>query len=107
MWWRVEGEGKKKALDGFIVYRSSGHAAARRAVEKVRASTAAWLAYADEQEEADPVIPLLVVQVGDKPTQETLVRTLDRLEEEGLVVRREAGEDGASERSRGARPASD
>lgn len=51
----------------------------RRAVEKVRASTAAWLAYADEQEEADPVIPLLVVQVGDKPTQETLVRTLDTI----------------------------
>lgn len=46
----------------------------RRAVEKVRASTAAWLAYADEQDEADPVVPLLVVQVGDKPTTETLVR---------------------------------
>lgn len=51
----------------------------RRAVEKIRASTAAWLAYADEQEEADPVIPLLVVQVGDKPTTETLVRTLDTI----------------------------
>lgn len=51
----------------------------RRAVEKVRASTAAWLAYADEQEEADPVVPLLVVQVGDKPTTETLVRTLDTI----------------------------
>lgn len=51
----------------------------RRAVEKVRASTAAWLAYADEQDEADPVIPLLVVQVGDKPTQETLVRALDTI----------------------------
>lgn len=51
----------------------------RRAVEKVRASTAAWLAYANEQEEADPVIPLLVVQVGDKPTHESLVRTLDTI----------------------------
>ena len=51
----------------------------RRAVEKIRASTAAWLGYADEQEEADPVIPLLVVQVGDKPTQETLIRTLDTI----------------------------
>ena len=51
----------------------------RRAVEKVRASTAAWLAYADEQEETDPVIPLLVVQVGDKPTQEMLARTLDTI----------------------------
>lgn len=53
----------------------------RRAVEKVRASTAAWLAYADEQEEADPVTPLLVVQVGDKPTEEDLVRTLDTIYE--------------------------
>ena len=34
------------------------------------ASTAAWLAYAQEQEEADPVVPLLVVQVGGKPTTE-------------------------------------
>lgn len=53
----------------------------RRAVEKVRASNVAWLAYADEQEEADPVIPLLVVQVGDKPTEDTLVRTLDTIYE--------------------------
>lgn len=51
----------------------------RRAVEKVRASTAAWTAYAGEQGETDPVVPLLVVQVGDKPTQETLVRTLDTI----------------------------
>lgn len=51
----------------------------RRAVEKVRTSTRAWLEYADEQEETDPVIPLLVVQVGDRPTQETLVRTLDTI----------------------------
>ncbi len=50
-----------------------------RAVDKVRASTAAWQAYADEQEEADPVVPLLVVQVGDKPSQETLVRALDTI----------------------------
>lgn len=53
----------------------------RRAVEKVRASTAAWAAYAAEQEEADPVVPLLVVQVGDKPTQEALVQTLDTVYE--------------------------
>lgn len=51
----------------------------RRAVEKIRASTVAWLAYAHEQEEPDPVVPLLVVQVGDKPTQDTLARTLDTI----------------------------
>lgn len=53
----------------------------RRAVEKIRSSTAAWTAYAQEQEEVDPVVPLLVVQVGDKPTQETLVRILDTVYE--------------------------
>lgn len=51
----------------------------RRAVEKIRASTSAWSDYANEQDEADPVIPLLVVQVGDKPTAETLTRILDTI----------------------------
>lgn len=51
----------------------------RRAVDKVRASTRAWEAYAATQEEPDPVVPLLVVQVGDKPTTEALVRTLDTI----------------------------
>lgn len=51
----------------------------RRAVEKIRASTAAWVEYTHEQEEADPVVPLLVVQVGDKPTQDILLRTLDTI----------------------------
>lgn len=51
----------------------------RRAVEKVRASTAAWRTYVHDQQETNPVIPLLVVQVSDKPTQETLARTLDTI----------------------------
>jgi len=51
----------------------------RRAVEKIRASTSAWNDYAAEQEEAEPVVPLLVVQVGDKPTEETLMRTIDTI----------------------------
>lgn len=49
----------------------------RRAVQRVKDSTAAWAAYAAEQEEADPVVPLLVVQVADKPTEADLVRVLD------------------------------
>ncbi len=53
----------------------------RRAVEKVRASTQAWEAYAGQQEEPDPVVPLLVVQVGDKPTEQDLARTLDTIYE--------------------------
>lgn len=51
----------------------------RRAVEKIRASTTAWNDYADEQKVSDPVVPLLVVQVGDKPTEEVLTRTLDTI----------------------------
>lgn len=51
----------------------------RRAVKKIRASTKAWNDYADEQELSDPVVPLLVVQVGDKPTEEVLTRTLDTI----------------------------
>lgn len=50
-----------------------------RAVKKIMASTKAWNSYAQEQGEPEPVIPLLVVQVEDKPTQETLVRTLDTI----------------------------
>lgn len=51
----------------------------RRAVERVRTSTAAWAEYAQEQEEVDPVIPLLVVQMADKPTQADLLQALDTL----------------------------
>lgn len=46
------------------------------AVKKVRASSAAWEQYAQEQGETDVVLPLLVVQMSDKPSHETLVRTL-------------------------------
>lgn len=54
----------------------------RRAVQKVKTSTEAWAAYAVEQEEADPVVPLLVVQVADKPTEADLVRVLDAIYDE-------------------------
>ncbi|CAI9411644.1 DEAD/DEAH box helicase [Aestuariimicrobium sp. T2.26MG-19.2B] len=54
----------------------------RRAVQKVKASTEAWSSYASEQEEADTVIPLLVVQVADKPSDADLVRVLDAIYEE-------------------------
>lgn len=50
-----------------------------RAVEKIKASESAWHDYAREQGEAESVSPLLVVQVGDKPSQETLTRTLDTI----------------------------
>ncbi len=49
------------------------------AVEKIKASSAAWEAYAAEQGEATVVRPLLVVQVGDKPSQAVLTRTMDTI----------------------------
>lgn len=47
-----------------------------RAVGKVREATNAWDRYATQQGNIEPVAPLLVVQLGDKPSQETLARTL-------------------------------
>ncbi len=47
-----------------------------RAVEKLRASTQAWRDYAAVQGDSERVEPLLVVQLGDKPTNEDLSRTL-------------------------------
>lgn len=52
-----------------------------KAVEKIKTSSAAWETYALEQGATDVVKPLLVVQVGDKPSQETLTRTLDTIYE--------------------------
>ena len=61
-----------------------------RAVQNVRASTAAWAAYAAMQDQPEPVVPLLVVQVGDKPTRETLVRILDTVYEHWPELRTDA-----------------
>ncbi|MEV8358921.1 DEAD/DEAH box helicase family protein [Microbacterium sp. NPDC076895] len=51
----------------------------RRAVEKTKAATTEWNAYTIEQGEANPVVPLLVVQMADKPSDDVLVRTLDTI----------------------------
>lgn len=47
-----------------------------RAVEKLRSSTIAWHDYTVSQGDTEVVEPLLVVQLGDKPTEEDLSRTL-------------------------------
>ena len=52
-----------------------------KAVEKIRASERAWSDYAREQGETEAVRPLMVVQVGDKPSHEALTRTLDTIYE--------------------------
>lgn len=54
----------------------------RQAVRKIKTSSEAWAAYASEQDEGEPVVPLLVVQVADKPTNADLLRLLDAIYEE-------------------------
>lgn len=49
----------------------------KRAVEKIKESTRAWADYAREQGDSEPVRPLLVVQMGDKPTEREKVEALD------------------------------
>ena len=53
-----------------------------RAVEKIKASSKAWTDYAQSQGHAEVVKPLLVVQMGDKPTDEELARTIDTIHRE-------------------------
>lgn len=50
-----------------------------RAVEKLKAASLEWERYAKAQPDADLVTPLLVVQMGDKPTTEELTRVLDTI----------------------------
>lgn len=54
----------------------------RQAVRKIKVSSEAWAAYASEQDEADTVVPLLVVQVADKPTPADLLLVLDVIYQE-------------------------
>ena len=51
----------------------------RRAVKKILASEKEWDAYAKMQGSLEPVRPLLVIQVGDKPSEEDLRVILDTL----------------------------
>ncbi|MDV7177755.1 DEAD/DEAH box helicase [Micrococcus luteus] len=59
----------------------------REAVARTKASTRAWAAYAAEQGETNPVVPLLVVQVADKPSDEHLSRILDVIHQEWPELR--------------------
>ena len=59
----------------------------REAVARTKASTRAWAAYAAEQDEPNPVVPLLVVQVADKPSDEHLSRILDVIHQEWPELR--------------------
>ena len=49
----------------------------RRGVRHVKEMTQAWAAYTAAQQEPEPVIPLLVLQVPNKPQPEVMARALD------------------------------
>lgn len=52
---------------------------ARRAADKLRESSEAWTQYARQQETAEPVVPLMVLQVEDKPTPASIANRLDAI----------------------------
>lgn len=49
----------------------------RRAADKLKASTEAWAAYAQQQDEAQTVVPLMVLQVPNTPDPDDIGRALD------------------------------
>jgi type III restriction enzyme len=49
----------------------------RRATDKIKASSAAWAAYAEQQDDAQCVEPLMVLQVPNTPDPGEIGRTLD------------------------------
>jgi hypothetical protein len=51
----------------------------RRATDKLKASTAEWTAYARQQDNVDPVIPLMVLQVPNAPKHNDIGRALDTI----------------------------
>lgn len=51
----------------------------RRGTDKLKESTAAWAEYAKQQEEANAVIPLMVLQVPNMPEPAAIGRALDTI----------------------------
>lgn len=51
----------------------------RRATDKLKESTAAWAEYANQQEEAHVVVPLMVLQVPNTPHPDAIGRALDTI----------------------------
>lgn len=51
----------------------------RRATDKLKASTEAWAEYAKQQEDANAVIPLMVLQVPNTPDPNDIGRALDTI----------------------------
>jgi len=53
----------------------------RRGTDKLKEITAAWEAYAAEQGDTDPVVPLMVLQVPNTPEPDAIGRALDTIYE--------------------------
>jgi hypothetical protein len=51
----------------------------RRATDKIKASSAAWAAYAEQQDDAEMVLPLMVLQVPNTPDSDEIGRALDTI----------------------------
>ena len=51
----------------------------RRATDKLRESTEGWAAYAAEQRDGPPVLPLMVLQVPNTPNHNDIGRTLETI----------------------------
>ncbi|MBV6390492.1 DEAD/DEAH box helicase family protein [Nitrosomonas europaea] len=51
----------------------------RRATDKLRESTTEWAAYAKNQDNFDPVVPLMVLQVPNAPNHNDIGRALDAI----------------------------
>lgn len=54
----------------------------RRGVRKAKAMSAAWVDYAEEQNEPEPVKPLLVLQVPNKPSPTEMAGAIDTIRDE-------------------------
>jgi len=54
----------------------------RRATDKLRASTQAWADYARQQEDSQPVVPLMVLQIPNTPDPNEVARALDTIHQE-------------------------
>ena len=62
----------------------------RRAVDKIRASDAAWKQYTDEQG-LEPVAPLLVVQMADRATDEEILNVVNLVHDYWPELPRDSG----------------
>ena len=55
----------------------------RRGTDKLKDISAAWAAYAQQQGDADTVLPLMVLQVPNSPDPNDIGRALDTIYERG------------------------